>query len=157
MHCEPNHLQNSQAVVDAFGYWPSFHDAPLFDVALNADELRFTVHGFVMTDEIDERGYFRLTKHHLVRFRFCGVRDLRLKFYEECDSDILAELVFAPSSADEIFQVSFSFHCGGEDGSFFARSGGGEELVLGVRTSRPQCPPARRCGRDVRAPRLSRK
>ena len=123
MHCEPNHLQNSQAVVDAFGYWPSFHDAPFFDVALNADELYFTVHGFLMTDEIDERGYYRLIKHHLVRFRFCGVRDLRLKFYEECDSDILAELVFAPSSADEIFQVSFSFHCGGEDGSFFARSG----------------------------------
>ncbi|MEN9361684.1 MAG: hypothetical protein RL095_3219 [Verrucomicrobiota bacterium] len=126
----PTHLQNTQAVVDAFGYWPSFHDAPLFDVAMEGDELRFTVHGFVMTNEIDERGYYRLIKHHLVRFRFCGVRDnsLPLDGSESLrvvgGSDILMSLEIGQPDVSGEFAVICESAIGGDlGGSFCARSG----------------------------------
>src|SRR5277367_978093 len=69
----PPYLRNTDAVLNAFGYWPRFHDAPV--VAYNYDRaghgaVELTLHGWEMTSEVDSRGFFKLTKHHLVRFGF---------------------------------------------------------------------------------------
>ncbi len=75
-------------MLNAFGYWPSFHDAKLRDV--HHDEsgegaVTFTVEAFEMTDEVEVRivngtlrREFRLTKPYDVRFRFVGVSDVVL-------------------------------------------------------------------------------
>lgn len=53
-----------------FGYAPSFHDAEVIGLALERDGPRCSlqVHGFEMTDEIDENGYFVCAKHVVVIF-----------------------------------------------------------------------------------------
>lgn len=75
MIAPPTYLRNWQLVVGAFGYWPSFHDANLSGFRSSSEAagaIEFVLHGFEMTAEVDERGYFRLRKHHLVSFRFEG-------------------------------------------------------------------------------------
>ncbi len=58
------------AVIDWFGYVPEFHDAELPSVDLRAapEPSVVKVHAFRMTDEVDDRGYFKLDKHALVTF-----------------------------------------------------------------------------------------
>jgi hypothetical protein len=69
----PSYLRNNEAVVKAFGYWPSFHDAPVLAFRFTEEaegEVEMALHGWEMTGVVDERGYFKLIKHHLVRFAF---------------------------------------------------------------------------------------
>ena len=58
MRGAPGHIDGAEHVLNAFGYWPSFHDAKLRDV--HHDEsgegaVTFTVEAFEMTDEVEER------------------------------------------------------------------------------------------------------
>lgn len=119
----------------AFGYWPSFHDAPV--VAFHYDsgghgDVEFTLHGWEMTPEVDERGFFKLIKHHLVRFAFHGITDADLDRFTSM-GNILFELGF--SSAEESaaagkFCVKLNSAIGGDlCGSFSAHSGKVLEVV----------------------------
>jgi hypothetical protein len=130
----PPYLRNTGPVVKAFGYWPSFHDAPV--VAFHYDRggpgaVEFTLHGCEMTAEVDERGFFKLIKHHLVRFAFHGITDADLDRFTS-GGNILFGLGF--SSPEEFvaggkFSVDLDSAMGGDlCGSFSARSG----EVLGV-------------------------
>lgn len=77
----PTYLTNHQLVVAFFGYWPGFHDAEVAaytGLTSEANSLRFTLHTWEMTSEIDAKGYFVLTKHALVEFEFNGVRDAEM-------------------------------------------------------------------------------
>jgi len=54
-------VEGSQKVEDIFGEWPSFHDAEVLEVTLDREArdavrgptIRFTVHAFQMTEEVD--------------------------------------------------------------------------------------------------------
>lgn len=77
----PKYVQGAGLVLDAYGYWPSFHDARLVGVQVDgtgAGAVMLTIHAFEMTSETDERGYFRLVKHHAIRFRFDDVVDVTI-------------------------------------------------------------------------------
>ena len=131
----PPYLQNTGPVAKAFGYWPRFHDAPV--VAFHYDRggqgaVEFTLHGWEMTKDVDEWGFFKLIKHHLVRFAFHGITDPDLDGFTSM-GNILFGLGF--SSAEEFaptgkLSVNLDSAMGGDlCGSFSARSGEVLEIV----------------------------
>src|SRR5690242_8169929 len=131
----PPYLRNAESVVKAFGYWPSFHDAPV--VAFHHDHggggtVEFTLHGWEMTPEVDERGYLKLIKHHLVRFRFGEISDTDLERFTSM-GNILFELRFSTPEESEHsgkFRVDLDSAIGGNlCGSFSVRSGEVLEVI----------------------------
>jgi hypothetical protein len=125
----PSYLRNNEAVVKAFGYWPSFHDAPVIDFRYKPDGAGvagFTLHGWEMTPEVDERGYFKLTKHHLVEFAFQEISDADLERFTSM-GNILFELGFSRPEEFEVagkFRVRLDSAIGGNlRGCFWARRG----------------------------------
>jgi hypothetical protein len=136
-------------VVKAFAYRPSFNDAPV--VAFHYDRaghgaIEFTLHGWEMTAEVDERGFFKLIKHHLVRFAFHGITDADLDRFTPM-GNILFGLGF--SSTEEFavagkFSVDLDSAMGGDlCGSFCAHSGEVLEIVPcdgGGRRTEPAAP-----------------
>ncbi len=83
------------------------------------------LHGWETTPEVDERGYFKLSKHHLVRFAFHGISDADLDHF--ICGNILFQLGF--SSPEEFaaagrFSVDLDSAMGGDlCGSFSAAAG----------------------------------
>jgi hypothetical protein len=125
----PSYLRNTQAVLEAFGYWPSFHDAPVIDFRYRLDAVGvvgFTLHGWEMTREVDERGYFRLIKHHLVEFAFQQISDADLERFTSM-GNILFGLGFSTPEEFEAagkFRVLLDSAMGGDlCGSFWAQRG----------------------------------
>lgn len=90
-------IVGKELVVDALGYWPSFHDAHVLAAARKGDHCEVLLYVFHMTDQVDERGYFVLTKHHHVRLSMKGVSECSLP--ADYDGDILFELLFKNSRA----------------------------------------------------------
>lgn len=82
------HLENNEAVLEAFGYWPSFHDGEIHKFILDRTNqtyegyyspcVEFIIHGWEMTSDVNKQGYYKLQKHHLVHFRFEGVYEVDL-------------------------------------------------------------------------------
>ena len=82
-------LKGESKITDAFGYFPTFHDAEVIWLTLNRNSspgvewpdptLEFVLHGWEMTSEVNEKGYYVLTKHHLVHFIFSGIDHVDLK------------------------------------------------------------------------------
>ena len=129
MKAPPAYIHNASAVAEAFGYWPSFHDAPVRGFQYEPDGgglIRFVLRCWETTGEVDERGYFRSTKHHLVEFLFRGITEPDLERFTSM-GNILDILEFA---AEEEFEATGTFRVGLESamggdlcGSFRARSG----------------------------------
>jgi len=79
-------IANHKLVTDWFGHWPSFHDAEVLSMHLDRKPLEtrpgpsFVVrlHAFEMTPEVDERGYYKLTKHAIITLQFGGVDEISL-------------------------------------------------------------------------------
>jgi hypothetical protein len=124
----PSYLQNNEAVMEAFGYWPSFHDAPVIGFWQDTTPpgtLELEVHGWEMTQEVDARGYFKLIKHHLVRFRFLGISEAELDQFTS--GNILFGLRFSTAGefkAEGKFKVTMDSAMGSDlSGAFSARSG----------------------------------
>lgn len=123
----PSYVRNTQAVLEAFGYWPSFHDAPVVDFRYKPEgAVDFILHGWEMTADVDERGYFKLIKHHLVEFAFQEVSDADLERFTSM-GNILFGLEFSTPeefAAAGRFRVLLDSAMGGDlCGSFCARSG----------------------------------
>lgn len=115
--------------MNAFGYWPRFHDAPVVDfqhIREGQGSVELSVHGWEMTPEVDERGFFKLVKHHLVRFAFHGISDPDLDRFASM-GNILYALGFSTTeefAATGKFSVELELAIGGDlCGSFAARSG----------------------------------
>lgn len=85
-------IGNKQLLVNAMGYWPSFHDANVLSASREGDQCEVLIHVFKMTNQVDERGYFVLTKHHRVRLWMKGVSKCSLP--TEYRGDTLDELRF---------------------------------------------------------------
>lgn len=62
-------IEGAQELHDWFGYWPSFHDAEIISLHLNrTNPSTLKVHFWHTTDEVDEAGYYVMTKHVVVEF-----------------------------------------------------------------------------------------
>jgi hypothetical protein len=69
----PSYLEGHQSVVEAYGYWPGFHDAQVLRFARDTETIELEVATWEMTSEVDSRGYFVLTKRNEIGFRFSGI------------------------------------------------------------------------------------
>lgn len=75
-----------------FGQTPTFHDAEIVSLSLNRSGIsELKVHGWIMTDEVDPRGYIVLDKHAVVTFEFTGIMDLQLDGFSR--QNVIAGLV----------------------------------------------------------------
>ena len=113
----PRFIGNAKALVEAIGYWPSFHDANVLDAERNTDTFSVTVHLFAMTDEIDSAGYFVLERHHRVKIVMHGVQSSSLP--APYAGDCLDGLNF--SQDGELLRVDFASHMG-QDGAVVCRA-----------------------------------
>ena len=80
----PVPVVNASRLVEAFGYWPSFHDAEVHQAILDrgaANErpsVTLLVNVFDSSGAVDERGYFDVRINVMVTLRFTDVNDLEL-------------------------------------------------------------------------------
>ena len=81
----PVPVGNAVALLSAFGYWPSFHDAEVHRAVLDRggpDErpsVTLVVHAFDTSDEIDEKGYYRVVTSVMATLRLDDVRQSELR------------------------------------------------------------------------------
>lgn len=73
-------IEGGPKLLSWFGRVPSFHDAEVLALNLErAGKSRLTLHGWNMTDTIDDKGFFFLDQHAVVTFHFEDVVDLQLE------------------------------------------------------------------------------
>lgn len=77
-------IKGHESVIEIFGEWPSFHDAEIRHVCLTvtgqkeADPVvELVIHGWKMTNEVEESGYYKLLNPSLIHFEFEGVSGFR--------------------------------------------------------------------------------
>ena len=83
----PSFIVNHEAVVTAFGCWPSFHDALLLAFSRQGECVELRLHGWILTNDVDESGYFILSHHHEVTLHFERVTDAQLDGLNLCESE----------------------------------------------------------------------
>jgi hypothetical protein len=67
-------LPGGAAIVDWFGRMPRFHDANLLGLSLvPGGESVLTLHAWDTTDQIDDGGFFVLSRHAVVKIRMTDV------------------------------------------------------------------------------------
>jgi hypothetical protein len=85
-----NLIEGSERLTKIFGFWPSFHDAEVFEINLWRGDveperqsyvfpvLMAKIHLWELTDEIDDKGLY-VTRHHtMATLRFHDVSGLEL-------------------------------------------------------------------------------
>ena len=120
----PTFLDKHQALLDFFGYWPSFRDANVLSYVAPApgrSTVDLTLHTWEMTSEVDAKGYFVLRKHVLVAFHFAGVHDASLERFHS--GNILFGIDITRDGDANSFHVELDSVMD-MSGSFAARSGG---------------------------------
>ena len=132
----PTYLRNHQAVIDAFGYWPDFHDSPVLSFRADGDSIVLEVEAWEMTDEVDAQGYFKLTKRRTVGFEFHDIVSTDLEQF--IPENILFELGFSSDGERQeqgFFKVVLDSAMGSDlCGEFCVRAGS----VSSVRPSQPE-------------------
>lgn len=123
----PSYLKGFQKVMAAFGHWPDFHNAPVIALNYSAEQkvVEFKLHGSEPTRDLDEKGYHKHCKHHLVKFGFYEVFDACIPRFP-C-GNIVFYLRFSPSqdfAQTHQFRVDLESAMGAEfELSFRARRG----------------------------------
>ena len=84
-------IEGSKKLTDIFGYWPSFHDAEVIEVALWRGDvepeagryvfpvLKAHLHLWELTEDVDSRGFLILRHHTLTTLRFHDVNEFRME------------------------------------------------------------------------------
>ncbi len=116
----PAYIRNHESVVSFFERWPSFHDANVLVCEVAADSIRITLHTWLMTGQLDGKGYFVLRNHALVTFHFDGVHTVQMGAFEA--GNILFGLEISPCSDSASFHVELDSVID-KSGSFSAQSG----------------------------------
>ncbi len=132
-------ILGASKVIDAYGYFPTFHDGEILDLQLNRNStpieayptvtITFTLHGWEMTSEITPTGHYRLTKHHLIKFRFDHVDAVDLRYFNH--QNVISELSIeriTPPTDHALIRVEFG-SCFGLEGGFRAISGSVVEVI----------------------------
>jgi hypothetical protein len=96
-------IAGAERLVERFGDWPSFHDAEVIRVVFdrrgeNRPTAELLVHVWLMTNSVDERGYYVLEKHTLVRFVFERIVEIQLSEFNR--QNVLFDLEISPETVD---------------------------------------------------------
>ena len=103
-------INNHEALTGIFGDWPTFHDAEIMSIHLDAwdkvPSLEAEIHLWETTPEADSRGYLILKKHTLARLLFYDASFGEVVgFYKQ---NVLSELrIVHNESGDYKFTVDF--------------------------------------------------
>jgi hypothetical protein len=116
----PTYIRNHESVVSFFGLWPSFHDANVVAYELRDGKITLTLHTWLMTREVDPKGFFVLKNHALVNFRFGDLYNVKMEAFKS--ENILFTLEISPSLEPSSFNVELDSVMD-MSGSFSARSG----------------------------------
>jgi hypothetical protein len=102
----PVGVTNAEAVVSAFGFWPSFHDAEVHRATLDrsSDEARpsitLVIHAFASDGPVDEKGYCRIVTSVLVTLK---CRDVSVSELRDLGSqNVLSSLLFEPTAEGHV-------------------------------------------------------
>ncbi|CAN5880862.1 hypothetical protein BH11VER1_BH11VER1_31130 [soil metagenome] len=126
-------INGTSKVTDAFGYFPTFHDAEIIKIYLDRNttpkedyptvSITFVLHGWEMTSDITPSGHYRLTKHHLIKFQFDSVDEVDLRYFNH--QNVISELAIEainPVTDHALLRIDFG-SCYGLEGGFRASSG----------------------------------
>jgi hypothetical protein len=84
-------IVGSEKLSSIFGRWPSFHDAEVLELHIQRGRidtdakvyefplLTVKIHLWLMTNDVDQKGYFVSTKHTLVTMRFYDVHNFKME------------------------------------------------------------------------------
>ena len=114
----PTYIENHKLVLDAFGCWPSFHDAEIQSITMdctsmlatapiNNVRLEMMIHCWELTNELNEKGFYKLRKHHSVRFEFDMIHEVTLKNFgqQNCVYYITFEEIPVEKGKHHLFKV----------------------------------------------------
>jgi hypothetical protein len=122
-------VEGAEKVEQVFGGWPRFHDAHVLDLAVEPEvggragraTVRFVVHAFRMTSAVDDRGYFVLTDHVLVRFALHSAEVVAMEGFEPQNTlfELRGSRPAEPAAADlavqfeldSVMGVTATFQC----------------------------------------------
>lgn len=85
MQRPPVSILHAERLLDAFGYWPSFHDAEVHQVVLDRGgagvrpSVMLRVHVFDSNGVVDQHGFFKVRVSVLATLRFTDVTDVELR------------------------------------------------------------------------------
>jgi len=116
----PTYIQNHEAAISFFGRWPSFHDANVLAYEPGPDSISLTLHTWLMTDQVDAKGFFILRNHALVSLRFGGIHDVQMDAFRS--GNILFGLEISPCPDPALFHVELDSVMD-MSGGFSARKG----------------------------------
>lgn len=140
----PFGVVNPEAVLSAFGFWPSFHDSEVHRVVLNrgtADEppsVSLVVHAFATDSTVDEKGYFRVVTSVLVTLQCLDVSESEL--HDLGPQNVLSCLVFEAADSERV-RITLG-PCYGLSGSVVCRQVRVESVVP-WRSPTADAPPVR--------------
>jgi len=114
-------IEGSKKLIDIFSYWPSFHDAEVFDLCLWRGDvepeagryvfpvLTVKLHIWEMTNEVSTEGFFTSRYHTLSTLRFHDIDEFRMEGFNHQNA-ILGLLIVReerPQGPSPVFSVRF--------------------------------------------------
>jgi len=89
-------VEGARGLYDWFGYWPNFHDAEVISLHLNRrGSSSLSLHTWELSKDVDEKGYFILSKHVVVEFVMKEVVGLSLNGFNH--QNVISGLAIEPS------------------------------------------------------------
>jgi len=101
-------INNSASLVALFGHWPDFHDGEIHRFGIDTTDHRNPVIEIEfeiaeMSNEVDERGYYRDRQRARATIRFDNVGNLRLEGLYNQNS--IGHLDMLPATAEDVDEV----------------------------------------------------
>ncbi len=105
-------IPGADNVVAWFGGWPSFHDAEVLEFLFVRKGISYLrLHAWVMTDQVDARGYYVLDKHAVVTFFFESVTGLELSGFS--GQNVINGLELEKAAASFLLNLDACYGVGG--------------------------------------------
>jgi hypothetical protein len=99
-------IPGGQSLIEWFGRVPHFHDAEVLDISIASKTRTFVrIHTWIMTDKVDDRGYFVTERHAIVTVSLDEVTYIALTNF-----NVRPGIIFdlEVSSIEDGFQVVWS-------------------------------------------------
>ena len=112
----PPNVPGVEYVLKWWGEWIGFHDFYLLSAPKSGDSAgEMRIHGWVGHSDVDERGYYRISDHCVVRIALDEIREVRIEAEEGVPPfpSIIFHLEFAPTSVGWQIEWSSSYGCQG--------------------------------------------
>jgi hypothetical protein len=120
-------ILGAQALLDWFGYWPSFHDAEVLSIDLNRiGPTRIRVHAFAVTGAVDSDDSYVCDKHCIVTLLLEDLEGVDLVDFNQMN--VLSSLKFQRENDTFVLTMSSLYGVGGSIKAKSMRI----ELTLGI-------------------------